>query len=119
MSIFIPYSHARPRRTPPAWCTYCAKTNLASHYDLIDGPIRWQFCDEACADAWVEYRHKHIDIATCLKLVPGERQAWLAERGFESTQQLISSLLSDNEALPASGDTPAGLRDVHSSQVSM
>lgn len=119
MPVFLPHSFTRPRPTPRKWCTFCTKTNLEDFFELIDGPLRYQFCDEACADAWVEYRHKHLDIATCLKLVPCERQRWLAERNLSSVQQLISSLLERDEALPSAGDAPSGVRDISNSKVSV
>ena len=86
------------RYNPPRYCQWCAARNTRKNmFKLRDGPIDWFFCDSDHALAWVEHRHKTVQLNRLLHLTPNERATVLGKRRFEQfVDQEVSKQKSDD-----------------------
>ena len=62
------------------WC--CHPSSVKDIFKLTDGPVDFYFCDEECAVAWTQHRHKpHLH--KLLRLTThDERVAYLESQGL-------------------------------------
>ena len=69
------------RRKPARRCHWCAEGPYALNemIQVVESPMRWHFCTDACMQTWTQHRHD-ADVLAWLRLCAGDRAKILTER---------------------------------------